>query len=221
MGLKESVKNNPALFGAATALITFFGGNRITGRSGNTLVLNGVRLKRTRIEIHGHGNRIEIMPGSKLVGTHIHIFGNENLVYIQNGCSMYQATLYMEDDRNRILIGENSTIHKETELAAIEGTTIKVGRECLFSSEIDVRTGDSHSILGDDGIRINPSADVEIGDHVWIGTRAMILKGVSIAENCVVGAGSIVTRPFAEAGCALAGNPATAVKKGINWNVER
>jgi acetyltransferase-like isoleucine patch superfamily enzyme len=51
---------------------------------------------------------------------------------------------------------------------------------------------------------------VSIGDHVWIGFRAIVLPGVSIGEGAVVGAGSVVTRdvpPFA----IVAGNPARLI----------
>lgn len=54
---------------------------------------------------------------------------------------------------------------------------------------------------------------IVIGDNVWIGAGAMVLPGVEIAENIIVGAGSVVTRDLIESGCLYAGNPAKKIKK--------
>jgi len=53
---------------------------------------------------------------------------------------------------------------------------------------------------------------VRIGRHVWIGGGAIILPGVSIGDDAVVGAGSVVTRDVAP-GATVAGNPARAVSR--------
>ena len=50
-----------------------------------------------------------------------------------------------------------------------------------------------------------------IGRHVWIGGGAIILPGVSIGDDAVIGAGSVVTRDV-EAGAVVAGNPARRVR---------
>jgi maltose O-acetyltransferase len=52
---------------------------------------------------------------------------------------------------------------------------------------------------------------VRIGRNVWIGGGAIILPGVTIGDDAVVGAGSIVTRDVA-AGATFAGNPARAIR---------
>ena len=51
-----------------------------------------------------------------------------------------------------------------------------------------------------------------IGDHVWIGTGAIILPGVNLGEGCVVGAGSVVTRSV-DPYVIVAGNPARMIKR--------
>ena len=52
---------------------------------------------------------------------------------------------------------------------------------------------------------------VEIGDSCWIGMNAVLLPGVKLGNNTVVGAGSIVTKSF-EGHCVIAGNPARVIK---------
>ena len=56
--------------------------------------------------------------------------------------------------------------------------------------------------------------EVLIGKNVWIGARVIILPGVSIGDNSIIGAGSVVTKSFLE-NSVIAGNPARLIKKPI------
>jgi acetyltransferase-like isoleucine patch superfamily enzyme len=55
------------------------------------------------------------------------------------------------------------------------------------------------------------TAPVKIGDNVWIGMNAVILKGVTIGDNSIVAAGAVVTKSV-PANTIVAGNPAAVVK---------
>lgn len=55
--------------------------------------------------------------------------------------------------------------------------------------------------------------DIIIGDKCWIGMNCVILPGVELGPNTIVGAGSIVTKSFKEGNCVIAGNPAKIIKK--------
>jgi acetyltransferase-like isoleucine patch superfamily enzyme len=59
---------------------------------------------------------------------------------------------------------------------------------------------------------LTPSAPVKIGDHVWIGSRVIILPGVSIGDHAAVGAGSVVTKSIPP-NCLAVGNPARVVRE--------
>ena len=82
-----------------------------------------------------------------------------------------------------------------------------------FYREISV--GDHLYFTDMEGNRINPSEDIVIRDHVWIGNRVIVTKGVQIAENTIVGTGAIVTKSITEGNCAIAGVPAKIVKQNI------
>ncbi|CAH1528107.1 Maltose O-acetyltransferase [Vibrio rotiferianus] len=57
--------------------------------------------------------------------------------------------------------------------------------------------------------------DTFIGDNVFIGAYAVIIPGVSIANNVVIAAGSIVTKSIDESNCIVAGNPAKVIKRDV------
>ena len=59
---------------------------------------------------------------------------------------------------------------------------------------------------------------ITIGDHVWVGERAMILKGVTVGDGAVIAAGAVVTRDV-EPGTLVAGVPARYVRHAT-WTHE-
>ena len=194
----------------------------------NKLKLRGAKLKigkslLTKSKIISKGNNNVVIIGNNCLLTKIkvNILGNNNQIYINSNCTLNQAEFWIEDDNNKIIIGENTKLCGQIHLACIEGTSISVGKDCLFSSNIAIVTGDSHSILDNNGKRINPSASISISDHVWVGQKVIITKGVYIAKDCVIGAGAVVNKSFENTNCILAGVPAKIVKQDINWDERR
>lgn len=190
-------------------------------RGGNKVLFKKAFLRKCRIKILGSNNRILFEEAVRLDHVSIHIYGNNNFIYVKEGVSIKEGEIYIEDNGNSILIGEKTAFCGKVQLSCIEGTKINIGKECLLSSDIVCRTGDSHSLLDMDGKRINSSKDIEIKDRVWIGQRVMILKGVKICKNSMIAAGSIVTKKFEEENVVVGGNPARIVKRNIQWMYER
>lgn len=192
--------------------------NRV--RMGGGRLRCGGLLWRTRISCSGSGNTIEISEGCVLRDCRITVQGNGNRVIIRPGVHANQADIWLEDDNNVVTIGENTLLCGKIHLACTEGTAITFGRDCLCSSDIVVRTGDSHSIVDGAGRRLNPARSVTIGNHVWIGYHAWLTKGAQIPDDSVVGTAAVVTKAFAQKGVVLAGNPAKVIREGVNWCVE-
>ena len=74
---------------------------------------------------------------------------------------------------------------------------------------------DFHKILNKEGEQINTPRNVEIGDHVWIGVNATVLRGAIIEYGAVVAAGSVVGGKI-KAGTMCSGNPARSYSE-ILW----
>jgi acetyltransferase-like isoleucine patch superfamily enzyme len=110
-----------------------------------------------------------------------------------------------------------------------EGAVLEIGRRCGMSATVVAAA--ERVIIGDDVLcganvticdtdwhhpdprrrnEIGPSAPVVIEDNVWLGLNVVVLKGVTIGRDAVIGAGSVVTKSV-PAGMIAAGNPAVIV----------
>ena len=111
-----------------------------------------------------------------------------------------------------LVIGDNTGMSGCT-ICASESVT--VGSRCLLGADVFIADTDFHPVAPDgrrwrrDGVATAP---ISIGDNVFLGARAMILKGVSIGDDAVVGAGSVVVDDV-PAGAVVAGVPARVVAR--------
>ena len=173
------------------------------------------------IVIKGGGNRLKISPLVMLKKVTIFVQGDNNLIEIGDHVRMTGGELWVEDNGSSIVIGNNTTI-VSAHLASTEGKSILIGHDCMFSSGIEVRTGDSHSILDlRTGDRINYAKDTVIGNHVWVAANVSILKGSNVGDGSIVGAKSLVTAGIYPKEVIIAGTPAGIVKKNVTWIREK
>jgi acetyltransferase-like isoleucine patch superfamily enzyme len=94
---------------------------------------------------------------------------------------------------------------------------LEVGDGTVISWNCQFIDDDFHN-LRDPGRPAAGEHDIRVGEHVWIGCNVIVLKGSIIPNGCVVAAGSIVTQPFEEENCLIAGTPARVVRSGIAWD---
>jgi acetyltransferase-like isoleucine patch superfamily enzyme len=220
--IKRKILNNLQLLHYLSIYYRYFKFNKIKiiGQN-NRIKYTGALLEKTSINIKGENNQIFIEPLNHISNVRIDIFGDNNYLIIHRKCRIKAGNFWFEDIGGRIEIGENTLII-QADLAVIEGTAIIIGKDSMLAYKIDIRTGDSHSIIDQDtNSRLNPSKDIIIGEHVWIGSNVLLLKGVHIGNDCIVGAGSIVNKKFTSNNSIIAGNPAKVMKEGINWKRER
>jgi acetyltransferase-like isoleucine patch superfamily enzyme len=106
-----------------------------------------------------------------------------------------------------LTIGARTYVNYGSSFAATR--RIAIGADCLFGPYVNVTDNDFHDLR--DRARQPEPQPVTIGDSVWIGTRAIILPGVSIGDGAVIGAGSVVTKDVPPNGV-VAGNPARLLR---------
>ncbi len=220
---KKLFKNNDGLIAFALAVYNRLPfNNRVVfkGRN-NKIEAPQTLMKRTVVKVCGSGNRIIFGRRCTLRNCKVMIAGNNNTIQFGEKISMIDGEVCIEDDGNTIQAGDKTAFLGRTHLACIEGTKITIGEGCLFSSEIVLRTGDSHAILNLEGERINPSQDITLGDHIWVGFRSLITKGVSIQNDSVVATGALVTKAVDAPNVIIGGAPAKVIKRDVTWDINR
>ena len=105
-----------------------------------------------------------------------------------------------------------SRVYANFNLTLVDDGHIYVGNDVMFGPNVTIATA-NHPI--DPDLRkkqLQYNKDVHIGNLVWIGAGVVICPGVSIGDNTVIGAGSIVTKDI-PAGVVAVGNPCRVVRK--------
>jgi acetyltransferase-like isoleucine patch superfamily enzyme len=107
---------------------------------------------------------------------------------IEVGNCLFYPGVRLEVGRGATLsIGTGTYLNRNTEVIAWK--SVSIGQDCRIGWDVLIMDTDMHSLPG----RALDNRAIAIGDDVWIGARAIILKGVSIGDGAVVGAGATVT----------------------------
>ncbi len=149
----------------------------------------------------------------------------ERAVEIGENVSVYSGCSFAIGVNGSCSVGDYSLLNGAIIMAE---ERIEIGSHCLISWNVGIADSDFHPIdpaaRRIDAMALSPFAKdrperppitirpVRIGDNVWIGMGAIILKGVTIGENSVIAAGAVVTKDV-PANVVVAGNPGVVVKE--------
>lgn len=140
-----------------------------------------------------------------------------NVVDLANVSVRERLSITLVGSDGCVTIGQDTTFVDATIFVNSTGT-VSIGRDCMFAREIELNQSDQHHIFDLDTLkRINHPRDVVIGDHVWVGRRALLLAGVSIGSGSVVGAAAVTSGAFAS-NVVLAGSPARVLRERVVWS---
>ncbi len=178
-------------------------------------------IKKIIITIEGDDNKIQISSGAKINNTQFNIFFNHNLIVIEKNVVINGGCIWIKSNYSKIFIGKNTTIVKANIGIAESNLSITIRENCMLAHDIDIRCGDSHSIIDlKSGRRINYAQDIYIGNSVWLATGVKFLKSLTIGAGCIIGTGSIVTNNIPE-NCLAVGIPALVKKTDVTWLSEK
>lgn len=143
------------------------------------------------------------------------IWENTGTIEFRGNCILGSSMKICTLERGYITIGKRVKFTGMSTL--ISEKNIELGDNCLISWNVQLMDTDFHEIYDYNGVRINHPKQIKIGNHVWIGSRAIVLKGSIIPDNSVIAAGSIVTKALITKNTVYAGNPANSIKNNIEW----
>nr|DAH43337.1 MAG TPA: hypothetical protein [Caudoviricetes sp.] len=144
-----------------------------------------------------------IKPGQLNLGKNATLNINDFVVY--SGCS--------------IGIQENATLSIGTGYMSFDSIIrcserITIGNGVFIAEGVLIRDSDGHNIISDKSHR--NKAPIVIGNHVWIGSRATILKGVTIGDGAIIAAGAVVTKDVPPK-TLVGGVPAKIIRENVEW----
>lgn len=189
--------------------------SKFVGVRHNNVLLDNASLKQSDVVFNGVGNSVSI--NGRLWKTEIFVTGNNNRVEIKNGVGLNLSKIVVRGNGCSVSIGEGTTFGSAYMVCMGNENSITIGSECMFAENIEVWNTDSHPIFDADGRVINHSKSIAIGNHVWCGKYCKILKGVTIGDGAVIGMQALVTKNI-EPNTLNVGIPATAIRKGVNWD---
>lgn len=194
----------------------------------NVQLLNTLWLRVTKKQ-----NKVVCYKGTKLIlnktskiNVNERLKLNDNMIK-NNG----RTTILRMDENSELVVGKFSVFYggdiicfKNSKLEIGSGFVnsnvkirctelIKIGEDVAISHNVTIMDSDAHELINEGYKKTKP---INIGNHVWIGSGAMILKGVKIGDGAVIAAGSIVTN-YVPSNCIAAGVPAKIIKKDVTW----
>lgn len=170
------------------------------------------------IVFRGKNNRLIVAPSAKIGSLDIRFDCDNATVKIggNTGVPALVAFIRVGQD-SQVILGDNVSSTRSCTFVAVEGTTLEVGDDVMIAAGVEIRTDDAHPIFDvESGVRINPSMNVRIGNHVWIANRAIIMPGTVIGDGSVVGHSSIVKGEFPN-NCIIVGSPARVTRTNSAW----
>jgi acetyltransferase-like isoleucine patch superfamily enzyme len=192
------------------------GGAYKNGQGLSSFIVNGNSIihleKNAHIVNEGNfwlGRSFNTFPPTKLPCA-LQMFKNSTL--INRGSFATARGVSITIDENATLeVGKRVWINSCSKLICCKH--IRIGDDSLISWDVEIRDSDIHHLLSEGFVS---SKAIEIGNNVWIGSRATILKGVKIGSGSIVATGAVVTKDVPE-NCLVAGVPGRVIRSNVSW----
>jgi len=142
----------------------------------------------------------------------LHIGASTNLGYsMAPRLGLGTILLQPRSADSQVVIGSKNAFSNNVTICANQ--EIRIGNGCQIGDLVAIYDSDFHEVNPcTRNLSLGRSIPVVIGNNVWLGSRVIILKGASIGDNSVVGAGSIVTKSLPD-NCLAVGFPARVLRR--------
>lgn len=162
---------------------------------------------RSKMEL-GKGNHF-VMPVSRRYALGKLIIGQDNMFgYLPAG---FHGEILLQARTKNAVIKIGNKCHFSNSISIVACKSIEIGDKFLCGDRVTIVDCDFHGIAPDRKLSESNCSPVIIGNNVWLGSEVTVLKGVTIGDNAVVGAKSLVTKSI-PANCIAAGIPAKVIR---------
>lgn len=202
-----------------------FGNNKnnkiyIIGTAGKKKLVR--KIKGLKVKFYGSDSTVIVHePLADFLHSSISCGSNCSIEISSSSHRINNLVIFAEADNVQCFIGKNFSctnrchilLHREP------GLSVRIGEDCMFGTNVVLRTTDAHTIYSlDTGKVENFGGSIEIGNHCWLALDVIVMKNVKIADNIVIGTHSVVTKNCDTPNSIYVGSPAKMVKTNINWD---
>ena len=181
------------------------------------------KIKGLEINFYGSNNTLICPKSVKFSDSEVHFSGNNITFKLGEDCSIVRmkAVFGGGENGNLISIGKGFVNSGILQIFAGGGANnnLIIGDGSMASRDVTIYTNDGHDIIDKTTAEVinRSKCDLIIGNHVWIGNGATILKNTQIPDNTIIGAKSVVSGKLEEEFTVLLGAPAKVAKRQIDW----
>ena len=184
--------------------------------------------KNINVDIIGKGNNI-LIKDTVTGAINIFVYGDNNNITIDDNVFVYILDIFVGQNHKNfgpvhncnVQIGKGTSFESTQIIIKNSNAKLNIGKNCMFAFNITLYHTDSHPIFNLTSNKIiNKIKTLHIGNHVWIGANVTILKNSFIADDCIVGWGSVVSGKFVIEHTVIGGNPAKPIKTNVTWNYD-
>lgn len=195
--------------------------NRQTSDLQNNRIIGNIENldPKTDIRFSGKGNILFLEDHANLKNCKLNFKGDNAVIYISANKNFDTYLMVDAWSGTSVFIGSDNYFNGSLNCIAAERKNLIIGKKGTFSYGIWIRTSDIHLLYDiETGNRINLSKSVMVGDHVWLGQAAMILKGTRIGSGSVIAAGTVLANKSVGSNSVYGGNPARRIRRNVFYN---
>ena len=143
-----------------------------------------------KVKFKGKNNTIIIHePNVRFRKTMIDCRDGSTIVFKSSQTKLKQMAI-MVSNGNNLEIGHNLLPNTNCKIRVYResGLNVKIGDNCMMGPNVEIAASDAHCIYDMETKKVlNKGKDIAIGNHVWMTTNVAVLKGTTIADNCIIG----------------------------------
>lgn len=196
----------------------------------NTILIPAELLPRVILSISGSNNLVDLQNLKTNGFVEINIHGDNNKITMGKNTAAGEflkirigntSAHFGKANNTEFTVGNNTTFESAQYITYNCNAICRIGNDCMFAFGITLFNTDAHPIIDrTTGKIINKVKGIDIGDHCWIGAHAAILKNTTLANDTIVGWGSVVSGKHETPFSAIGGNPAKLIKSNITWDCD-